>query len=31
MYPMDNIEIDEDKGQCPNGDKIKELFKKTVD
>lgn len=31
MYHMDNIEIDEDKGQCPNGDKIQELFEKIVD
>lgn len=31
MYCMDNIEIDEDKGQCPNGDNIQELFEKTVD
>lgn len=31
MYPMDNIEIGEDKGQCPIGDKIQELLEKTVD
>lgn len=31
MYPMDNIGINEDKGQCPNGNKIQDLFEKTVD